>query len=55
MSLSKSKNGRKVRKNFRFPADLAKWAESYAARKNTSMTQMIIDYLTDLREQASGK
>ena len=39
------------RKNFRIPADLADWAEKYAADKNTSMTQLIVDYLTHLRDQ----
>lgn len=37
------------RKNFRIPADLADWAEQYASNKNTSMTQLIVDYLTHLR------
>lgn len=38
------------RKNFRIPADLADWAEQHAASKNTTMTQLIIDFLTDLHE-----
>lgn len=39
------------RKNFRIPADLADWAEQHAASKNTTMTQLIIDFLTDLHSK----
>jgi hypothetical protein len=39
------------RKNFRIPADLADWAEQYAANKNTTMTQLIIDFLTDMHDK----
>jgi hypothetical protein len=40
----------RIRKNFRFPADLVKWVENYAASKNTSMTQLIVDHFTALRD-----
>ena len=53
MKKRKTSNGVKPRKrkNFRIPEDLAAWAERYAKRKNTSMTQLIVDFLTDLREE----
>lgn len=41
---------KRVRKNFNLPAELVRWAETYVDRKNTTMTQLIVDYLTDLRE-----
>jgi hypothetical protein len=47
-------NKQRKRKNFRIPSDLADWAESYAASKNTSMTQLIVDYLTELRDRESS-
>jgi hypothetical protein len=48
-------NGKhRKRKNFRIPSDLADWAEKYAQDKNTSMTQLIVDYLTDLRERETS-
>ena len=46
----KVENG-KVRKNFRLPADLALWADRYARRRNTNLTQLIVDQLTVLREE----
>lgn len=53
---NEASNGKqRKRKNFRIPADLADWAEQYAADKNTSMTQLIVDYLTDLREREMGQ
>ena len=44
----------KKRKNFRIPSDLAAWAEEYAASKNTSVTQLVIDHWTELREQENA-
>lgn len=46
-----SQKPERVRKNFRLPADLVAWVEIFAKRKNTNMTQLIIDHLTDLRER----
>ena len=31
--------------------DLTLWVEKYAKSKNTSMTQLIIDYFTSLKEK----
>jgi hypothetical protein len=50
MRKRRARNG-KVRKNFRFPADLAVWAQKYADKKGTNVTKLIIDYFTSLREQ----
>jgi len=49
-----SGNGvRKKRKNFRLPFALTTWAERYAKRKNTNLTQIIVDHLTALKEEES--
>lgn len=47
------KNGviRKKRKNFRLPWGLTVWAERYAKKKNTNLTQLIVDHLTALKEE----
>ncbi len=50
MRKKKHKNG-KVRKNFRFPADLAQWAQEYADKRGTNVTKLIVEYFTTLREQ----
>jgi hypothetical protein len=42
--VSKAKR-RTKRKGFRLPADLAVWAEKYAASKYTTVTQLIVDLL----------
>jgi len=46
----KIENG-KIRKNFRIPADLVRWADNYVLKKNTNLTQLIVDHLTSLREE----
>jgi len=48
---TKDKTSKRVRKNFRLPPDLATWIDAFARRKNTNMTQIIIDYFTDLRKR----
>lgn len=42
---------KKERKNYRLDADLMTWAEGYAKRKKTSVTQVITDQLVALRER----
>ena len=39
------------RKNFVLPADLTAWVEAYAAKNNTTMTRLIVDYFTGLKKQ----
>lgn len=45
---------RRVRKNLRLPDDLVAWAESFAQRKNKTLTQLVIDCLTDLQERTDA-
>lgn len=42
---------KRVRKNLRLPDDLVVWAESFAQSKNKTLTQLVIDCLTDLKER----
>lgn len=35
--------------NFRLPTDLLAWVKTYARSKNTTVTRVIVDLLTDLR------
>lgn len=39
------------RLNMRIPEPLLKWAKKYVEERNTTVTQLIIDYLTDIRTQ----
>ncbi len=49
-----AKKKTKVRKNFLFPADLAEWATKFAAQQNTSLTKILVDHLTTLRQQSEA-
>lgn len=40
----------RVKRDFRFPSELIKWAEDFAGKKNKSLTQLLIDQLTALRD-----
>jgi len=40
-----------VRKNFRLPIDLVEWSEKHASDTNRSLTQLIKDLLTRLRNK----
>lgn len=42
------------RKNFVFPADLVAWAEKYAKDNNTTMTRIILDHFTSLRQRVES-
>ena len=42
------------RLNLVLPYDLKKWAKEYVARKNTTLTQLFVDHLVDLREREKG-
>ena len=35
----------------RIPSDLLEWAKVYASQKNKSLTQVVIDHLTKLKEK----
>jgi len=42
----------KTMKSFLLPEDLAEWVKNYAKAQNTTMTQLIVDYFTELRKKA---
>jgi hypothetical protein len=46
---------RRARLNMRIPSELLGWAKVFASKKNTNLTQLFVDYLTDLREQGGPK
>ncbi len=41
----------KKRLNLRLDASLLLWAKTRAKKKHTTLTQMVVDHLTKLREQ----
>lgn len=43
-----------TRKNFLFPTELVRWAEKYTQSHNTTMTRLIVDYFTKLRQQVEN-
>lgn len=45
-----TENG-KCRWNLRVPEDMDNWVKQYAEAKNTTVTQLILNYFTDLRKQ----
>lgn len=52
-SKKKVEGGRKATA-LRLPSDLLVWVKDYAKGKNTTITQIIIDHLTDLRSRHEG-
>lgn len=52
MTLKVSRLRRDARINLRVPDDLKGWAHAYASMRNTTVTQLLIDHLTALREGA---
>lgn len=47
------KNPKKL-KSFLLPVELSEWIMEYARANNTTMTQIIIDYLMELRRKSDG-
>lgn len=43
----------RVRVNMRMPSELAEWIRSYAGKKNSTFTQVIVDELTKLQSRES--
>lgn len=41
---------KRTRVNMRFPTDLLVWAKGYAEDKNMSVTQLLVNHLTELRD-----
>jgi hypothetical protein len=49
------KNQKRLRLNMRVHEELVVFGKAYAKEKNTSLTQIIVDYLTKLQEKSNGK
>lgn len=45
----------RARLNMRIPEPLLDWAKDYAVIRNTTITQIIIDHFTKLKEASNGK
>ena len=52
--LQRPRRPRRARLNMRIPVELLDWAKEYAVYKNKNVTQIFIDYLTQLKEKANG-
>lgn len=50
-----TKSAKRTRLNVRIPTDLVRWAKVWAKKKNTTITQVIVDYLTSKKEEANGE
>lgn len=55
MIMGRQTKPRRERLNMRIPSDLLGWAKGYVSVKNTTVTQLFVDYLTDLKERAHGR
>lgn len=55
MTTKKEKKAKKdrarIRVNMRLPNDLIEWVKEYAEARNTTLTQVVVDELTDLRAE----
>jgi uncharacterized protein (DUF1778 family) len=49
--MPKSRDESKTRLNIRWSNDLADWVSRYAQEQHTTITQLIVDYFTDLRKR----
>jgi hypothetical protein len=38
--------------SLRIPEDLLKWVKDYAEKKNTTVTRLVVDHLTELRTRS---
>jgi hypothetical protein len=52
-SPKKIRRPKRARINMRIPAELLAWAKDYALLRNTTVTQVIINHLTELKEEAA--
>jgi predicted DNA binding CopG/RHH family protein len=46
---------KRQRINMRVPGDLLDWVKRFASKKNTNVTQLFVDHVTQLRERHDGK
>lgn len=49
-----SPRAKRSRLNIRVPTELLTWLKDFATEKHTSVTQILIDHVTDLKEKNSG-
>jgi hypothetical protein len=47
---TKKQRAERERLNMRIPRALLKWAKTFAQERNTSVTQLVVDHLTRLKE-----
>jgi hypothetical protein len=52
--MAKTTKPRRTRLNMRIPSELLSWGKGYVVAKNTNLTQLFVDYLTQLKEQRHG-
>lgn len=52
--MAATKRPRRSRINLRIPADLASWAKGWAKKRNTTVTQVIVDFLTTKKEESNA-
>lgn len=52
--MAATKRPRRTRINLRIPAELAFWAKGWAKKRNTTVTQVIVDFLTTKKEEANA-
>jgi len=50
--LKKKVTDGKTRLNLRLPARLIRWVKVFAKEHNTTVTQLIVDHLTELKKRA---
>lgn len=52
--MAATKRPKRSRINLRIPAELASWAKGWAKKRNTTVTQVIVDFLTTKKEEANA-
>lgn len=50
-----TEKSKRTRLNVRIPTDLLRWAKIWAKKRNTTLTQVLIDILTVKREEAKER
>lgn len=45
------KDKARIRVNMRLPSELIEWAKEYAEARNTTLTQIVVDELTNLQAE----
>jgi hypothetical protein len=54
MARPNKRKAEKIRLNIRLPMDLSYWAKRYAHEHNTNVTQLIVDYFTELKKNVEA-